>query len=154
MPLTTAQRTRLNDFLTALATKVIALQTAYYNGLEVVTPTSKDLDGKDVPATTRQRNRYCQLRRQTLSNCNFADRPTDQRETWVDFGLARLADLPDKTDLDSLSIEVSPYDGPRGKGWLLILTIEINSKTYRRVVNRGPETWCEQVWREIVDAPI
>ena len=146
MALTKTQRDRLNTFLVALRDKVIALQDAYHDGDEELTPASKDESGKDVPAVTRKRERYWQGRKQLLSNVNFADKADDK--SWADVGIARLADLPDKTGLDAMSVQIDTYDGPAGKGWQAVLSIEVNGKTYTRVYNRGPETHRDQDWTE------
>ncbi len=149
MALTAAQRNRLNTFLVALRDLVIAKQDAYHDGTEVLVPASKDEGGKDVPAVTRQRERYVQLRRQLLSSVNFADKPTDQKETWADVGIATLADLPDKTGLDALSVQIDTYDGPQGKGWQAVFSIELGGTTYQRTYNRGPEAYRDQDWVEV-----
>lgn len=150
MALTTQQRTRLNTFLVALRDTVIAKQDAYYNGEEVVTPASKDEDGKDVHAITRKRERYWQGRKQNLALVNFLDKADEF--SWSDFGIKSLSDLPGKTGLDALNIQIDTYDGPEGKGWQGVLTIEINGTTYTRTYNHGPEAYRNQDWSESTEA--
>ena len=147
MPLTATQRTRLNQFLIALGAKGVALEDAYHDGLEVVHPASVDaISGQAIPAVTRVRNRYWQGRRQVLGTLAVDDKPTDQAVSWKGVGVASKADLPDITGLEAMSIQIDVYDGPQGKGWTVTLTIAYAGTAYRRVYNRGPESYREQDW--------
>lgn len=44
------------------------------------------------------------------------------------------------------SAEVHDYNGPAGRGWVLVLYVTDGVDTYVRVVNVGPEVWRDSDW--------
>jgi hypothetical protein len=60
-------------------------------------------------------------------------KPTDQKETWADFGL---------TDISVRGqYRIDVYDGPKGKGYVLSASIAYGTDVYTMSRNVGPETW-------------
>lgn len=44
---------------------------------------------------------------------------------------------------------VDVYDGPKGKGYQVVFEAVRGGRTWRKVVNDGPEEWREQDWAEV-----
>jgi len=65
--------------------------------------------------------------------------PTDQSETYTDFGLVLPAKMP-------CSISISPYQSPIGWGFELRAKVQDSGDEYRKVMNHGNETEREQDW--------
>lgn len=67
--------------------------------------------------------------------------PTDQGDGWPI--ALRNRQYP-------MAISVDVYDGPQGKGWVVVITSRVTEGaeivTWVRVVNIGPEIWREQPW--------
>ena len=62
------------------------------------------------------------------------------KESWADLG---LKDLPAAWPCTA---EVHTYDGPMGRGWLLVATVRDGTEAYRRILNEGPETAMARDW--------
>lgn len=139
---TAAVQTRINTFLANLFADVATRQTAYYNGQETVRPASKDRDGSDVPAVTRQRRRYWQglklLAADPADGATAAPittrKPHYQPESWADFGVT----LPANSEVN---IWCDQYQGPEGDGWVLHVQVQYNGRVWHRSRQHGPETW-------------
>lgn len=65
-------------------------------------------------------------------------RPSDQMDTWALFGVSAWT--------EPFAVEVHAYDGPRGKGWLAVLSVVIAGEHWRRVIQVGPETHRSTPW--------
>lgn len=48
------------------------------------------------------------------------------------------------------SSRVDVYDGPRGAGYVLIVSATLGGQLWERSVNTGPETYREQPWHAVV----
>lgn len=62
-------------------------------------------------------------------------------KTWTDFG------YPIESPLCNACVH--EYDGPQGKGWVLILSMKFGGKRYMRHVGHGPENRTTE-WAEVV----
>lgn len=71
-------------------------------------------------------------------------RPTDQAETWSDFGIGSFT--------ESFAVEIDVYDGPRGKGWIARCYVTAAGRTFTRAKGEGPEDH-EQPWHEVPASP-
>jgi len=73
-------------------------------------------------------------------------KPTDQSESWNDFGVIIPAS-------PKCAMAVDVYDGPDGKGYVIRGHIKIAGQEWYRVRHAvGPETWREMDdWKEIVE---
>ena len=70
--------------------------------------------------------------------------PTDQSETYADFGLVLPAKMP-------MSISISPYQSPIGWGFELRAKVIDGGVEYQRVMNYGDEEYRDtQGWVEII----
>lgn len=65
--------------------------------------------------------------------------PTDQPESWADVGVP-LSDTMD------MALTVSVYDGPSGKGYVVVAETVISETLWLRTINFGPETWRQHYW--------
>ena len=72
---------------------------------------------------------------------NVTRKPTYQAESLFDFGLVLAAVLP-----YSLSIDV--YDGPTGKGYVIVRETIGNKIKFRHCENEGSETYRSHDWKE------
>lgn len=61
-------------------------------------------------------------------------RPTDQTETWGDFGVTFPGPIP-------VSVQIDVYNGPGGHGYTVTVVIRMSTETWRRTFNVGPEPW-------------
>jgi len=106
-------------------------------------------DEKGNPLTrTVQRGKYFQLpethsitpKDNVTTTPDVGDKtPTDQSETYTDFGLVLPAKMP-------CSISISPYQSPIGWGFELRAKVQDSGDEYRKVMNHGNETEREQDW--------
>jgi len=69
--------------------------------------------------------------------------PTDQDETWNDLASGVMP----ATMLSRMKVDT--YDGPSGKGYIVVLEKIINDDTYVRRINVGPESHHSQNWEKI-----
>ena len=70
--------------------------------------------------------------------------PTDQSETYADFGLVLPAKMP-------MSISISPYESPIGWGFELRAKVIDDGVEYQRVINYGDEIYRDTGgWIEIL----
>lgn len=131
MPTVAQITTAVSNRLTALWPTLVAKQTAYFNlkgkyfqGIKThdITPD----DGVDADA-------------------DLTKRPTDQIETWADFGVA--------TFKEGFSLEIHSYNGPLGPGFVAILSITKSGKTWSMSKNYGPENR-DRAWTEIIIAAL
>ena len=65
------------------------------------------------------------------------EKPTDQALGWPSGGVS-----------DSISLEVHVYDGPAGKGWVLIARVKSAGRSYIKSINNGPESYRNADWSE------
>lgn len=68
--------------------------------------------------------------------------PTDQDETLALFW-SSFAELP---EVLAWSFRIDTYSGPQGDGYVLTIETVINSETWTRSVNYGPDTWRTAEW--------
>lgn len=52
---------------------------------------------------------------------------------------------------EGLGYEVSVYDGPNGKGYLIREERVVDGKTEQKTTNVGPETYRENDWTEVTN---
>lgn len=72
-------------------------------------------------------------------------KPTDQAEDWDDIGFILPDTLP-------CAVEIHTYDGPLGKGYDVILTVEVNGQKWQRAKSTGPEAhYRVHAWYEVVE---
>jgi hypothetical protein len=78
---------------------------------------------------------------------DLTKKPTDQLDRWLDFfsGYSLPATWP-------ISVRIDVYDGPQGKGWVVVLRFTKNGQTWQRSWNFGPETFREQAWTDVTPA--
>lgn len=72
-------------------------------------------------------------------------KPTDQAESFFDLWSAVI--ITDGKVPVRLRIDV--YDGPSGKGYVIVVESIIAGSTYTRSINTGGEAWREQDWIEV-----
>lgn len=72
-------------------------------------------------------------------------KPTDQAESFFDLWSAVI--ITDGKVPVRLRIDV--YDGPSGKGYVIVVESIIAGSTYTRSINTGSEKWREQDWIEV-----
>jgi hypothetical protein len=123
-----AVRDQIDQRLTNLWPTVLAKQQAYlaskgryFQGLR--SSSTIPADGADVPPD------------------NLTAHPHYQAESWQSMGGFPATEMS--------QIECHQYDGPQGKGFVLILTVLLAGQTWRRTVNYGPETWRGTSWQII-----
>ncbi len=46
-------------------------------------------------------------------------------------------------------MRVDVYDGPQGKGFVIVVQSQLNGATWQRSINYGPETYRDQGWTEL-----
>jgi len=78
-----------------------------------------DTIARDISLTLKQFDRFV--------------KPTDQAESWADFGLRDISVLA--------TYWVDAYDGPRGHGYVMNASIAYGTDVYTLSQNVGPETW-------------
>lgn len=77
-------------------------------------------------------------------SADFKRCPTDQAESWEDVNMKTAStELP-------VRIQVDVYDGPLGKGYVLVGTFAHRGKRYQRAVGFGPEKRSHP-WVEVSD---
>lgn len=72
-------------------------------------------------------------------------KPTDQTETWADFGFVN------DTTLISYAIDV--YEGPNGKGYTIRAEFKKNGEHYAITRHYGPETYRDSnndIWHKVI----
>lgn len=121
-------RQAVDDKLAAAWTQLQNRQAAYlgthgryFQGIKTHAVTPADGD-ETAPALTR--------------------RPTDQTENWSDAGFNLPATLP-------MALQIDTYDGPQGKGFVAVLTVQIDGQLWRRSAQVGPELWRGGVWEQL-----
>lgn len=68
-------------------------------------------------------------------------KPTDQSETWGDF-------LPEwNAETFAAAVVIDVYDGPGGKGWIVIVFVRYSGTIYQRCKSFGPDTSFDFAWR-------
>ena len=75
--------------------------------------------------------------------------PTDQigKSAQAQWDAAKLP-----VSLDA-RVRVDVYDGPQGKGFVVIVQSQLNGATWQRSINYGPETYRDQGWTELKPLP-
>jgi len=75
--------------------------------------------------------------------------PTDQigKSAQAQWDAAKLP-----VSLDA-RVRVDVYDGPQGKGFVVIVQSQLNGATWPRSINYGPETYRDQGWTELKPLP-
>lgn len=133
MPLPDALRTRLEDVIDALKTKVVSRQNTYFANHGRYWQGVRTLSLGSVPDGTE-------------TAVDGSLKPSDQAETWADFlGVDLPGTLP-------VALWIDAYDGPQGKGYVVTAEVTYNSKVWSRSWNVGPETWRSVAWHEVRDA--
>lgn len=78
----------------------------------------------------------------------FDTHPTDQFEDWI-------ATVPEwQFTALPCSFQVNVYDGPSGKGWVVIAAFTWNGVRWERHINIGPELHNERAWFEVQEDPV
>src|SRR3990172_1113693 len=75
----------------------------------------------------------------------LASKPTDQAESLADLWSAVViasGEIP-------VRLRIDVYDGPDGKGYVIIVECIVSARTYTRSINTGGEKWREQAWIEV-----
>lgn len=80
-----------------------------------------------------------------VSPDKLARKAGGETKSWEDFAGILPAKLRSK-------IEVTAYDGPEGKGFVLILMVNEGQTTLQRCLNHGPETWRSTGWVDVTPA--
>src|SRR3990167_8056605 len=129
--------TACNNLLTDLYNQLIILQPKYKD--EELSEDIFDDKGSKIGTKNYIRKKYFQLLEThsvipadgiTVTEDVNGKTPTDQKETYTDFGLVLPAKMP-------CSISVSPYEDNRGWGFELIGKVVDGADTYMRVMNYG-----------------
>lgn len=135
-----------NEMMDSIFSQLVSLQDKYKDE-DVVEDLGVDEKGNPITRKNK-RNKYFQLLethaatpKDGLEVAEDVDgkTPTDQKETYTDFGLV----LPEKMPL---SVSVSPYQDDKGWGWTLTGTVIDGADTYQRVLNYGHQVEREQDW--------
>lgn len=152
MALTAVQKSRIDTFLTNIATEIAAKQQQFFDGDEVLVPESIDRDGKPIPAITRRRRRFMQLlaTSSVIPTAGAATAPdrlnaklNDSVERWSDLGLSLPAQL-------EASVRVDTYENSDGHGWVLTVTVRSGAETWERARNFvGTETSRTHGWEKL-----
>src|SRR3989304_10446422 len=150
MPL---KNTQLQDSCDALLNdiyqQVLTLQEGYKS--EDETENLGTDDARKPITRTYKRDKYFQLLEThsvipadgiTVAEDVGDKTPTDQTETYTDFGLVLPTKMP-------MSISVSPYQSPIGCGFELRARVIDAEVEYQKVLNYGNETEREQNWTAI-----
>ena len=114
----------LDDLVTDLASIQSTYKTAndkYWQGVPCVSITPADGNEESTDLTVK---------------------PTDQDENWNDEAISLASTLP-------VHLQVDSYDGPQGFGYVVIGIVIEATRTYRRSVNVGPETYRNQNWTDV-----
>ena len=69
--------------------------------------------------------------------------PDPARRVGIDSWYSSRVELPDRM---GVSVAVHVYDGPRGRGYVLVCTMVRDRITWQREINIGPEAWREHDW--------
>jgi hypothetical protein len=72
---------------------------------------------------------------------NLTAHPHYQAESWASMGGFPATEMS--------QIECHQYDGQRGKGFVLLLTVSLAGRLWQRAINYGPETERNQPWRDV-----
>ena len=79
------------------------------------------------------------------ATADFGVKPDDQAESWSDAGFLLPSDLPVK-------LELHAYDGPRGKGYTVVISVIVAGIEYRWARATGPEAASRtHDWQEVSD---
>ena len=147
MPLKNTQlEADCNTLLDTTYQQLLTLQEKYKTE-DVAEDLGTDDKGKPI-TRIRQRSKYFQLleTHTVTPKDNIAaapdvgsKTPTDQSETYTDFGLVLPAKMP-------CSISVSPYENDRGWGFELRARVIDAGVEYQRVRNYGDEDYRDSAW--------
>jgi len=75
----------------------------------------------------------------------LTSKPTDQAESFSDLWSAIIIDSGEMP----VRLRIDVYDGPSGKGYVIVIETIINTRTYTRSINTGGETWRDVGWTEV-----
>lgn len=75
-----------------------------------------------------------------------AEKPFYQAESWLDLG-----GLPETT---MSALRIDTYDGPHGKGFVVVSEVMIDGQLWSRSINFGPETFRDSEWKTISNEQI
>lgn len=150
MPLSNTQlQTNCDTLLNNIYQQLLTLQEKYKT--EDVTERKGTDNAGNSLTRTYKRNKYFQLLLShsvvpsdgtTAAEDVGGKTPTDQSETYSDFGLILPAKMP-------CSISISPYQSPAGWGFELRARVIDGGVKYQRVMNYGDEAWREKEWQII-----
>lgn len=73
---------------------------------------------------------------------NMSRKPTDQEESWTDFGITLPANL-------EAAIQVDTYSSPAGDGYTVVVYIKLGANVWTRTANVGPERWRSKGWEKL-----
>lgn len=68
------------------------------------------------------------------------EKPSGQPYSWLD-----LQGLPSEM---ASALRCDSYAGPQGKGYVLVMMVEIEGIVYERLINVGPEAYRSRGWHE------
>ena len=115
-----ANRSNFYQEVRAVRDSIIAHQNAYF------AQHNKYFQG--LPSDTVVRDISLSLKR-----FNRQTQPTDQEETWEEFGLRDISVRG--------TYRVNVYDGPAGQGYVMTVSIAYGTDVYSLSRNVGSETW-------------
>ena len=142
--------TDCNTLLDSIYQQLLTLQEKYKTE-DVVEDLGIDDEGNPITRTYKRDKHFQLLETHTTipaDNITAAPdvgnkTPTDQSETYTDFGLILPAKMP-------CSISISPYQSPIGWGFELRAKVINGGVEYQRVMNYGDEIYREKEWEVIV----
>lgn len=120
LPTNAPNRTVFYQEVRAVRDSIIANETKYY------AKNKRYFQGLPSDTTTRSIA-------PALKQFNRLTKPSDQKETWIDFGLRDISVRG--------TYRVDVYDGPLGKGYVMGVRIKVDTSYYELRKNVGPETW-------------
>lgn len=77
---------------------------------------------------------------------NLSGKPEDQEQDLAYFW--NSAYLPDEI---AWAFRINTYAGPDGDGYVLIVTTVVDSQTWTRSINTGPEEWRQVEWHQVIE---
>jgi len=75
----------------------------------------------------------------------LTSKPTDQAESFLDLWGAVIIDQGKVP----VRLRIDVYDGPDGRGYVIVVETIMAGRTYTRSINTGGEAWREQDWIEV-----
>jgi len=142
MPLTNTQlETDCDALLDDIYQQLLTLQDKYKDE-DVIEDLGIDDEGNPITRTYKHDKYFQLLETHTTTPADNIiaapdvdnNTPTDQSETYTDFGLVLPAKMP-------MSISVSPYQSPKGWGFELRAKVIDDGDEYQRVMNYGDEEY-------------